>query len=224
MIVFIGALVAQLWGVILLTIAMDICLVVARWRFGTDREERLPSELKRQRSDLGPQYSEYSLPQGSAVQEAEDLESSPRAERSLQAHITEREDQFAEPPRNSEGYGDSPASQRVDEKQAAENVAVLEIRRGVQAIAEETSETKATDKQPIERSASQPRSPEQQAEQEDLVIRRKATQVLMAALDDAVAKGVLTQEDYQAKRSSCNRELRRLNRRLRESSKKDAAS
>jgi hypothetical protein len=51
-------------------------------------------------------------------------------------------------------------------------------------------------------------------EKEELTIRRKAIEVLLAALDDAVAQGILTQESYETKRSKYRRELRRIEKSL----------
>jgi hypothetical protein len=73
---------------------------------------------------------------------------------------------------------------------------------------------KAVTRQPVERTSCQPRAQPHRTEEGELRIRRQATQVLLTLLDSAVVKGVLTEKEYQAKRSKCNRELRRTGKSL----------
>lgn len=183
-----------------------------------DREER----LHRQRSAGVSLYHSYLARDRPSDQEAEDLEAHRAEERTLRVRIAELEDQLAQA-RGNASLGFSEASESPGEKEKPEVVAVLEVRRAVRAK-EGKFETKATGKGPVERGVRPPGAPELRTEEDELEIRRKAIGVLLAALDDAVGQGILTQEEYKAKRSKYGQELRRIDKSLKASSQEDAVS
>jgi hypothetical protein len=178
-----------LWNFFALAVLLDICLVVTWLNLRKDREER----MQRQQEAAQPQIH-------------------PTEETVLRARVAYLEEQLARR-HGSPNFSLSAPSERPDGKEEPEVVAMVDISRRVQAEDARPS-TGATNERLAEDSARQPLVQVRPTEKEELTIRRKAIEVLLAALDDAVAQGILTQESYETKRSKYRRELRRIEKSL----------